>query len=251
MVYGSRELRIALRYIGWTFALLWLLYLGVGSCGVAYGQSGNSSWDVGGAAGVTSYTGDFNLTALPHQIHGTGGLLMRYAFTEYYSLRAGVDLAGVRGHYDATRSRLPDVSHGVSFSRLVVGVDVAAEIHFLPFEVKDFAPRGKAISDWTPYASLGMGICAVIGGRVAFALPLGCGAKVALGSRFTLAAEVRFVKLFSDGLDGYDNWPEGRGESVFHNKDWIGQVRLALSYRLLTNWSTCPAYKSDNEQAMY
>lgn len=248
---GSRALRLASPWKCGTFVLLLHLLLSAGVCGSAFGQSGNSSWDIGAAAGVTSYTGDFNLTALPRSAHGTGGLLVRYELSERYSLRLGVDVAGSRGSYDSLRYVLPEVPHGAAFSRLTLGLDLAAEIHFLSFQVNDFATRGKPTSPWTPYASLGMGVYYMIGGGVTFGLPLGGGVKVALGDRLTLATEVRFVKLFSDWLEGYDNWPGSRNYSVFHNKDWIGQVRLALTYRLLTGWKTCPTYMSDNEKAIY
>lgn len=234
-------------------AFIWLLFLcccgGVGNR--VRGQSGDSSWDVGGVLGVTSYTGDFNQTVLPRFIHGTGGLLVRYELSERYSLRLGVDMSGARGRYDSARYVLPEAPQGAAFSRLALGIDLAAEIHFLSFQVNDFTTRGRETSPWTPYASLGIGMYYVIGGGVSLGFPFGGGVKVALGGRLTLAPEVRFIKLFSDRLDGYDSWPGSKGYSVFHNKDWIGQVRVALTYRLLTGWKTCPAYMSDNEQAMY
>ena len=228
-----------------------LLCVAIGGVDTVRAQSGNSSWDVGATGGVTSYTGDFNLTALPRTVHGGGGLLVRYELSSRYSLRLGVDITGVRGRYDASRYALPLVESGVSFNRLVLSIDVASEIHFLPFQVNDFVSRGGKESQWTPYASLGLGMYYLIGGGVKFGLPLGGGVKVALGGRLTLGTEIRFVKLFSDRLDGYVNWPGSRTSSSFHNKDWLSLVRLSLTYRLLTGWTTCPTYMSDNEQARY
>lgn len=231
------------------FALLFFAWAAVSSG--AFAQSGNTKWDVGAGGGVTSYTGDYNLTALPRWVHGVGGVLVRYELTEMYALRLGLDIGGLRGRYDSLRYVLPEVSHGALFRRFTLGLDLAAEIHFLPFQVNDFTVRGIRASQWTPYASLGVGMYYLSKAGVKLGFPLGAGVKVALGGRFTLAPEVRFIKLFSDRADGYVNWPGSHVYSSFHNKDWVAHARVTLTYRLLVGWTTCPAYMKDNEQAMY
>ena len=251
MVRESRGSRGGGRVQRVVLALTMVLLCGLCNPPDTLAQSGNSSWDVGAGGGVTCYTGDFNLTALPHSVHGVGGLLVRYELSNLYSLRLGLDIGGVRGGYDSLRYVLPEVPHGVSFSRLVISLDAAAEIHFLPYQVNDFTSRGRKEFPWTPYAAVGVGMYYIVGTGVKFGMPLGAGVKVALGGRVTLAPEIRFVKLFSDRLDGYVNWPGSHVYSSFHNKDWMSQVRIVVTYRLLTGWTPCPAYLSDDEQAKY
>lgn len=217
----------------------------------AQAQSGNTSWDVGFAAGVNAYTGDLNMTALPRHIHGHGGFIVRYELTEMYAVRLNLQGGGLRGAYDSTRHHLPDIEPDYKFHTGFVDLDLSVDIHFLPFQVNDFQTR-RVRSGWiAPYVTAGLGIQYVFGGEFTGFLPIGCGVKFAVGDRWTLAPEIRFLKTFSDRADGYKNWPDHKRNVFLHNRDWISQVSITVTYRLLTGWTTCPTYMNDNERSRY
>lgn len=231
--------------------VVWVLTLWVLVPVQLHAQSGNTSWDVGGAVGVNAFTGDLNMTALPLNIGGHAGLLARYELTEMYALRLNLQGGLLRAKYDSTRYVLAGIPDETSVSRFFVNLDFGVDIHFLPYQVKDFQKSFKDHSLASPYATFGLGVHYAVNGSVALTIPMGLGVKIALGERWTLAPEVRFQKIFTDRVDGYEEWPDSQRYGVWHKRDWISQFTLTFTYRLLTNWTTCPAYLSGEAQILY
>ncbi len=232
---------------------LWLLgfALVVSLPGRLLAQSGNTRWDVGGALGANAFTGDLNMTALPLNLGGHAGLLARYELTEMYALRLNLQGGLLQAKYDSTRYVLAGLADGASVARFFVNLDFGVDIHFLPYQVKDFQQSFKDHSPAVPYATFGIGLHYAVNGRVALTIPMGLGVKIPLGARWTLAPEVRFQKIFTDQVDGYEQWPDSKRYGVWHKRDWISQLTLTFTYRLLTNWTTCPAYLSGDAQILY
>ncbi len=211
----------------------------------ARAQRGNHYMDVGGGLGVTSYTGDLNMSAVPSTVLGHGMGIFRYAFSELYAIRFNL-LGGLyTATYNPERYYLPvhaeaQTLDGGTF--LHIGGDVSAEIHLRKYQVGHFTHTRFNRTNWTPYISVGIGGMFIPSAGASFYLPMGGGVKFALGGRWTLAPEIRFAKLFTDGADGYANWPLEDSGGAFHNRDWISMVSFTVTYRLYTNVPTCPAY---------
>lgn len=214
-------------------------------------QSGNSSWDIGLLAGATGFTGDLNMSALPRCVGGHGGFLARYQISEMYNVRLALLASSAHGIYKESRYYLPSYDRGqlTQFSSLFLGIEACAEIHFMRFEVNDFARQRHNTRFFTPYVTLGFGGGAnyLLSSRDEmkglFYIPMGGGVKFAVGGRFCIAPEVRFFKLFTDRVDAYTSWPMGKGDVSVHNRDWLSLVTLTFSYRLFTNVQLCPVYQ--------
>lgn len=215
--------------------------------GLVRSQGGNTSWEFGGVAGINGYTGDLNHSPFPRTIHVHFGALGRYELSEMYALRFNLLGGGINGMYDADRYFLPQ-HRGAPiepFNAPFIALDVCAEIHFLPYQVSAFTRRCQNDRFLAPYVTLG------VGGMYAFRqggglyLPMGVGVKIAIWDRLTLAPEVRFLKFFTDKLDGYINWPEGRPSFPIHKADWVSLVSITCTYRLQFTGPMCPAYRTD------
>lgn len=232
------------------FALLTVLLLSVG--GGLRAQRANSSWDAGAGLSLIGYTGDYNPTALPMTFSGAGQLVLRYNLTPMYALRAELNGGGYRGKYIARRTYLPMLGQepALKFHRPFLSLAVSVEIHLLPFQVDGFSGRRENPDPITPYVTAGIGGTYVFSHGGALSIPMGAGVKFALGDRFTLSPEVRFVKSFSDKLDSYKNWPLGRERSFIHNQDWMSMLTVTLTYRFLFRSGGCPAYQQNPEVFM-
>lgn len=207
-------------------------------------QKGNHYMDVGGGGGGTSYVGDLNMTAVPNRVLGHAMGTFRYAYSELFALRANFlfGLADIRktsdSYYLPQLTGAQNIEGGVFWH---LGVDLSSEIHLKKYQVGHFTHTRVNRTNWTPYITVGVGfLYALFSGASYF--PIGGGVKFAIGGRWTLAPECRFLKLFSDNFDGYSNWPLSDSGGVFHNRDWVSMLSFTVTYRLYINVPRCPAY---------
>jgi hypothetical protein len=204
----------------------------------------NLGWDLGGGGGVTSYTGDLNLSPYPRELGVNLGLLARFTFNKYYAARLNLFGGNVSGSYDPKRYMLP-ITNGKSveaFNHFLIGFDANVEINFLPFIVNILAQRRYNNEFIAPYATFGIGALAASGGGMHVYTPMGAGLKIALGSRLTIAGELRFLKMYRDELDAYKNIPTNDGMWGIHNQDWIPMISLTCAYRIFFSIQRCAAY---------
>lgn len=205
----------------------------------------NLGWDLGGGGGITGYTGDLNLHPLPRNLGVNLGLLARFSFNKYYAARFNLFGGNVVGEYDPKRYALPRINGKriAEFNRFMIGFDVNVEVHFLPFIVTILSQKRTNYEIVAPYATFGIGSLASSGGGMSVYLPMGAGVKVALGTRLTVAGELRFLKQFSDALDGYQNLPNDGSAWGIHNRDWVSMLSITCAYRMFFVQQRCPAYR--------
>ncbi|PID90028.1 MAG: hypothetical protein CSA97_04995 [Bacteroidetes bacterium] len=208
-------------------------------------RGGNYRMDVGFGLGPSSYIGDLSLTPIPYTVGGHAMGIFRFALNERYAFRGNVIGGLLRGRY---REEYYLPTGGVRqslerFSSWFVGGEATAEVHLRKFQVAEFCGKRYNPHWWTPFVFAGVGVQYVFGGGgVTMNIPMGCGVKFALGRRWTLAPELRFDKLFTDGVDGYVNMPEPGSGGLMHNRDWAVHLSVTVTYRLLTNVPLCPSY---------
>ncbi len=211
----------------------------------SHAESWNLAWDIGGGGGINGYTGDMNLSPFPRSMGVNLGLLGRFSFNKYYAARLNLVAGNITGNYDPERYYLP-ITNGKKiekFNHFLIGFDANLEVHFLPFIVNIMSLRRSNDYFMTPYATFGLGAMAVSGGGASFYIPMGAGMKVALGSRLTVAGELRFLKLFTDTADSYKNLPTNESEMGIHNRDWVSMVSVTCAYRIFFLEKRCPAYR--------
>ena len=205
----------------------------------------NLGWDLGGGGGITGYTGDLNLSPMPRQVGVNLGFLGRFSFNKHYAARLNLFGGNFAGAYDPERYYLPITSGKKieEFNHFFIAFDANLEVHFLPFVVNVMATRRNNYEFIAPYATFGLGTLAASGGGASVYIPMGAGVKVALGSRLTVAGEFRYLKLFTDGGDKYQNFPETNNALGIHNRDWVSMISVTCAYRVFFAVDRCAAYK--------
>ena len=136
---------------------------------------------------------------------------------------------------------------GASFENELVELSVQGEINFLPLV------PGDHYRCFSPYIVAGPGI--VLGSFVneglRFCIPFGVGIKYSPSSSFTLSAEWKYRKLFSDVLDGIyeDKYSLEFGDNAARQKSFLGNddcysfIGVVLSFRPNANGPhRCSAY---------
>ncbi|MDR2813595.1 MAG: DUF6089 family protein [Prevotellaceae bacterium] len=197
---------------------------------------------IGGLVSASSYTGDFN----PGNVMSSPGVyvggVIRYAATEYYSLRVGFGGGNLRGNPSAYERRLMSnlpLQKPASFNQRFFDADIRVEIGFAPYEPFGYDPKKFSFS---PYFALGVG-GAYSRGAPFLQLPIAVGAKYRIVYRFTLGAEWTFRKTFNDSLDGWENVQTSSARTS-NNNDWISYIGVYLTYQL-SDKGCCHELKKD------
>jgi len=202
--------------------------------------------DVGAIVGSAFYMGDLkDNTTLLRDLSFYTGLLYRYHFNNYYSMRGQAAAGYIKGHM--RRSDMPSKNGNEKweFNRALIFFEVVSEIGFLPVSpvVLDNKKR------WAPYLLGGFGFTVLSPDidkygkdadkrTTAGYLLLGAGVKFVLASRITIGAECMARKTVNDQLDFADS-PPG---SWAINRDWLWTAGISLTYRLYEN-RLCSAHR--------
>lgn len=211
---------------------------------VVQAEKWNLGWDIGAGGGITSYTGDLNLSPLPRELGVNLGLLGRFSFNKYYAARMNLYGGNISGRYNPDRYDLPRMvgKRIEEFNHFIIGFDANLEVHFLPFVVNILSSKRNNDAFIAPYVTFGLGTLAASGGGIGLYIPMGAGVKVAVGSRLTVSGELRFLKQFQDGIDKYRNLPRENADFGIHNKDWVAMVSISCAYRIFFSVQRCAAY---------
>ncbi len=188
--------------------------------------------DVGLTLGGNYYYGDFNET-IPLQSPSAGvGIIFRYNFDKFYSIRASAQYGSISGSHKGNYY-LPG-TFPTSFSKSFLDAQILGEFNFM-----SFSPIGERKTKVSPFVNLGLGI-SQIGGVLVPNIPFGLGIKYSPIRRHTIALEWRFQKTLNDNIDNYTPL---NNRVVTHNNDWISFIGLVYTYRLYNNSEICPVYK--------
>lgn len=188
--------------------------------------------DVGLVAGSNYYYGDFN-ESIPLQSPSIGvGIIFRYNFDKFYSVRVSAQYGSISGSHKGNYY-LPGTLPA-SFSKSFLDAQILGEFNFM-----SFSPIGERKNKVTPFVNLGFGI-SQIGGVFVPNIPFGLGVKYSPIQRHTVALEWRFQKTINDKIDNYTPL---NNTGITHNNDWISFIGLVYTYRLYNNSEICPVYK--------
>lgn len=188
--------------------------------------------DVGLTLGGNYYYGDFN-ESVPLQSPALGvGIIFRYNFDKFYSIRASAQYGSISGTYSGNYY-LPGTLPS-SFSKSYLDVQIMGEFNFV-----SFSPVGDRKKKLTPFVNIGLGL-SQIGGTFVPNLPFGIGVKYTPVQRHTIALEWRFQKTMVDNIDNYTPL---KNSTIIHNNDWLSFIGLTYTYRLYNNSEICPVYK--------
>jgi len=214
----------------------------------AQAQCGDRNYDEYGLfLGVGYYNGEINPTAPFYKPKPALGVNIRHVINERYAVSCQAvwcKLEGSDKDFDSEYQKW----RGASFENELVEISLHGEINFLPLVPSD------PMRCFTPYISGGAGL--VLGSFVneglRFCIPFGVGVKYCPSSTFTLSAEWKYRKLFSDVLDGIpaDRYSYSFGETAARQKSFLGNddcyafIGVVLSFRPNNTGShRCSAYR--------
>lgn len=191
--------------------------------------------DVGFQAGTTYYYGDFNKNQPLYQPSPAIGVIFRYNYNRYYSIRGSLSHGSLKGSYSGNEV-LPSITK-TSFDVSVTNLEAMIEFNFVEINPNNIT-HAKQV---TPYINIGIG-GALISDYITANIPFSAGIKYTPGKRHTLAFEWRFHKTFTDNVDSY-NAPYINRKSIFHNNDWLSFMGIIYTYRLFDHGQLCPVYE--------
>ncbi|MDR1225419.1 MAG: DUF6089 family protein [Prevotellaceae bacterium] len=193
---------------------------------------------LGGIVGMTSYYGDFNSRyPICSPSYMVGGVL-RYAYSDYYSLRVNMTGGTLRGNTSSINGQLMSQNLGqqpANFSTFFFSADARIEVGFMPYDAYSVNSRFK----FSPYYTVGLGML-YASGSPTLQVPMGFGVKYRLAYRFTVGAEWMFCKTFTDDIDGWENVSNASGS--INNKDWLTYIGIHITYQIADR-ILCPSYK--------
>lgn len=214
------------------FVLILILFFPINFIAKLFAQDKR---DIGLQLGGTYYYGDFNETTPFYKPSLGAGIIFRYNFNNFYSIRISALYGSITGS-SPTDQYLPQVESNASFSKTIIDAEIMGEFNFLPFN-----PINERDRRFTPFVNLGVG-ASKIGGTVAPSIPFGIGIKFAPLHRHTVALEWRFHKTFTDSIDDYQAPSDGKS-AVIHNNDWVSFIGLVYTFRLFNGDNPCPVYQ--------
>ena len=192
-------------------------------------------YEIGGAAGISSYMGDVNKTKFTLHPGIAAGLLFRYNITFHWALKANLLAGRISGNTQDSGNIFP-FGQQASFRRTFAEVGTQAEFNFLPYSDK-YGYTGT--KPYTPYLFVGAGATYAPGENdyMGLNMPFGVGFKVKLKNRLNIAVECSMRKLFDDDLDVTRkaqewnlNQPYGIRSSLLKNRDWYSITTICLTW---------------------
>jgi len=233
-----------------TFLLAFVIALG---CHAQDGELLEYQQEIGGGIGLSSYVGDAAGGFMKHP-----GLMGTAFWRRNLNPRMVVKAHAAMGHISGDteglyipQDPLSETAEGgqqavlIHFSRNVLDIGAQFEFNFLGYGM---GASYKGLKRWTPYLTLGVGMCIGMGGgakaAVGMCIPLGAGFRFKLRPRLNLGFEWTFNFTTTDKLDDadYDTRlidPYGIKSGMFKNKDCYTKMALTLSYDIAPKYRKC------------
>jgi opacity protein-like surface antigen len=201
----------------------------------ATAQCGNKNYDEYGVfLGAGYYNGEINPVAPFYKPKPALGVNIRHVIDD----RFAVSFQAVWCELEGKDSDFKDEYRkwrNASFKNQVVEMSLQGEINFLTLV------PGDPMRCFSPYVAAGPGL--VLGSFVdeglRFCIPFGVGVKYCPNETFTISAEWKYRKLFSDVLDGItdDRYNLSFGETAARQRSFLGNddcysfIGVVLSFR--------------------
>lgn len=164
-------------------------------------RSGDSiQFSAGIAVGMSGYLGDASTNLLKHPGFTASGIFA-YQYDSRWNFVGRLGIQTLSGDTSGMDNVLP-AGATYSFKSQVYDLEGNVEFNFFSYGIGE---TYKKLKRWTPYLSLGVGLCmACSDGYTAWAptLPMGFGVRYKVSERWNLSASFVMIKAFGDHVDG-------------------------------------------------
>ena len=191
--------------------------------------------ELGAAAGLVTYVGDFNGNLLKG-MQPWGALVAKYRINPRNAIAFDLGLGKIKGSTADVSTSYPIEPY--AFSHSIVEADLRYEYNFWAYGTgKEY----RGARRFTPFITLGAG-ATWHGGEhkgMTINLPIGAGVKYKIGQRLNLTAEWVMRFTMSDNLDGRKDVYGIESSGLFKNTDCYSVLQVALTYDLWEKCNTC------------
>lgn len=195
--------------------------------------------------GVSYYMGDINHDKLFYSPQMSYGIMAKYNFNPFYTLRLDIIKATLSGS-DSDFPNQYQQQRNWSFSNNIYEIGVQGEFNFL-----EFSSKSKTVT--TTYITTGLAVffAQSSSSLVNIAIPIGLGVKHSISKRMKIAAEWAYRNTFSDKLDllpdnNYfpsNNLPAIKQITNDNSSDWYSLASVIITYNFKSSKKWCPAYQ--------
>ena len=196
--------------------------------------------ELGAAAGLVTYVGDFN-SSLVKGMQPWGALVAKYRINPRMATALNIGMGKIKGSTDDVTTSYPIERY--AFSHSITEADLRFEYNFWPYGTgKEY----RGARRFTPFITLGAG-ATWYGGEnkgMTINLPIGAGIKYKIGQRLNLMAEWVMRFTMSDNLDGRKDVYGIQSSGLFKNTDCYSVLQVAVTYDL---WAKCKTCHNDRE----
>jgi hypothetical protein len=202
-------------------------------------QSAPYKFDFGAAIGMSGYLGDANRSSFLKHPGFEGELSFRYLPDTRWAIRGVLSTLSLSGNTADMDNVLPEAA-SYKFSSQVYDLGARVEFNFFSYGIGE---TYKRLRRWSPYLTLGVGVClASSDGNLAAAptLPMGMGLKYKLRERLNLCLEFTMTKAFGDKVDGAKLVDLNQIKTSFYKStDWYSRFTIGISYEFGKRCETC------------
>ncbi len=225
------------------YIAVFLLPLGV------FGQ--DSSIEIGGGVGVSSYYGDINQDRFFYNPNVAFDGLIRYNFNKRYAVRFGFMTSKFRAN-DLNFKNSYQQSRRASFSKNIQEISIVGEVNLFPY----VNPLEWGSRKMTVYTLLGFANSPSFSeknrgkkrqGKSVMSAIWGIGCKRTLGGRWAIEVEWAFRKCFKDRFDGVVAPIHKDKQSAFFNNDFYNVLGVRLVYNLWEASGKCRTFEKDSD----
>lgn len=207
----------------------------------SYGQSAPYKFDIGAELGMSGYIGDANRSSLMKHPGFVGEASFRYLPNVRWAIKGVLSAFTLSGNTADLDDVLPSTGEeAYDFKSTVYDLGARVEFNFFNYGIGETYKRLKR---WSPYLTLGVGVCmSSSGGGSSFApnIPMGLGLKYKVGERVNLSAEFTMTKVFGDKVDGPLLSDLNTIKTAFYkNTDWYSRLTIGISYEFGKRCETC------------
>jgi hypothetical protein len=202
-------------------------------------QSAPYKFDFGAAIGMSGYLGEANTSSLLKHPGFDAELSFRYLPDTRWAVRGILSTLSLSGNTADMENALPEGA-AYDFSSQVYDLGARVEFNFFSYGIGE---TYKRLRRWTPYLTLGLGVCVSSSDgstSAAPTLPMGMGIKYKISERLNFGAEFTMTKAFGDHVDGSQLADLNRIKTSFYkNTDWFSRFTVGITYEFGKRCETC------------
>ena len=204
-------------------------------------QTAPYKFDFGASLGMSGYIGDANTSSLMKHPGFVGEASFRYLHDTRWAFRGVLSALTLSGSTADMEDILPSVApEYYDFKSTVYDLGARVEFNFFAYGIGETYKRLKR---WSPYLTLGVGMClSSSGGSTAFApnIPMGAGVKFKLSEKVNLGMEFTMTKVFGDKVDGQILNDLNTIKTAFYkNTFWYSRLTIGITYEFGKRCETC------------